>query len=466
MIKQFLLLILSIVILAGCSTTITPDSSTFNVSHTPKPSDMLVAISSTPSAMAQTTSVTASLTPEILKTKTPALTMDTTPTFTTTTIAEFPRPDPSSGVSQQCLNIGNTLPTGMVLTGTMILDAGQFKSDDKEGVVYLLDLSDRDISLMSELSLSTNKLPTYNNISPDRKWFYYFEPSSSGAGSQLHISSVDGQEQSVAYWNEMWGQVVYWLDSQRLIIWPPVDDLHPYGFAFILNPFSGEYQALPPKFSSGLNSLVLAVDYNPSLTRAVYLSGNYYILWDTQSQLDLWKKRGANYSYLLRGWSSNGNQFAYVVTNEDAKQSDIFLITPDGIETQLTHLAEAYPSVSEIYIEDMAWSPDGRYLAFITKVKDVDLYDMEGPTLMVVDVATQQVTDFCIVVSRYSGGHLIWSPTSQQVIVASPIDYQEYIKNASKGPAVPVEVVLVDIINKTATKLTENMAPVGWMIEP
>ena len=468
--KQFFFLIVVTVLLAGCTTTITPDSSTPYDSHTREPLNTPTAQPVTPSPVVPTTSVVASLTPRQLITGIPTPTRGIAPTLTATNataVTEFPSPAPGSGVSQQCLTVQNTLPPEMVLTGTLILDARSTGLPGYEGNVYLMNFPGSEISLMPELlGQPGNQIPTVYNISPDRKWFYYFETLTSRAGSRLHISSIDGQEQSVAYWDDGWGQFVNWLDSQRLVVWPPVDDLHPYGFAVILNPLTGELQELPPKFASGLNSLVLAIDYNPSLTRAVYLSGNYYILWDTQSQLDIWKRRGANYSYLLRGWSLDGNQFAAVLTKEDVRQSDIFLITPDGQETQLTHLTEAYPAMSEIYIEDMIWSPDGRYLAFITKVKESDIYNIKGPTLMVVDVVTQQVTDYCIVVSRYSGGHLVWSPTSQQIVIASPIDYQAYIENAPKGIAVPLQVVLVGILSNTATRLIENMTPMGWMLEP
>jgi WD40 repeat protein len=396
--------------------------------------------------------------------------MDIAPTLTATNataITQFPLPVLESGVSQQCLTIGNNLPAGTVLTGTLILDARPTSTTGNEGDVYLMTFPSGEIgSMPGVLGLSSNQIPTVYNISPGGKWFYYFEPLTSRAGDQLHISSINGQEQLAANWHEGWGQAVNWLDSRRLVVWPPVNDLHPYGFAIILDPFTGELHELPPNFTSSLNSLVLVVDYNSSLTRAVYLSGNYYILWDTQSQVDLWKRRGANYSYLLRGWSPDGDRFAAVITREDAKQSEIFLITPDGQETQLTYLAEAYPTMPEIYIEDLAWSPDGRYLAFVTKVKNDDVYDIEGPTLMVVDITTQQVVDYCIVASRYSGGHLVWSPTSQQLIVATPTDYQEYIENAPKGIVTPLHVVLIDIINQTATKLGENMAPMGWMVSP
>jgi hypothetical protein len=79
------------------------------------------------------------------------------------------------------------------------------------------------------------------------------------------------------------------------------------------------------------------------------------------------------------------------------------------------------------------------------------------------DLATQEVTDYCIPLEAYGEGDdsilffvprrpsPIWSPDSQQLVVES-----HYAKDASR-------VIIVDVAHAAAVQIAENMMPVGWM---
>lgn len=189
------------------------------------------------------------------------------------------------------------------------------------------------------------------------------------------------------------------------------------------------------------------------------MSGDYYVLLDTQNQTDIWRMRGADF-LVSPEWSPDGSRFAMVITNGELEQSDIFIVTEDGHETQLTHLAEMYPSVQEITIENMKWSPDGQAIAFSVHLQD-DLHQTDRPILMTVDVTTQLVTDYCIVALRF-----LWSPNSQQLVLASPTDNQEYSDFTNQEGTPPINSVVVDVVREIAARVAENMEPIGWMIFP
>jgi hypothetical protein len=442
--------------------TIVPIATTslpFTVTGTPTTRSTTIAQTST---VIQPSSVILSPTKTLKPTRTVSPTPQATPTRS---IFDFPAPVSGSVVRQQCLTLQDDLPDGQNMKGTVVLGTEKLDRLGIYGEAYLIDMQNGTTHLAFKTQFKGDFVPSIYRISPDRKWFFYFETLADGKGSQLHISAIDGREMPVAYWDLAWGDSAEWLDDRRLIVWPPSDWIN--GIYIILNPFTGEWQKQVADAHVVRNSSITypMIHYNPNLKQAIYQSGDsIYILWDIPSNQEIWIKRGANF-YVPPRWSPDGTQFAMVITQSDFRQSDIFVVTPDGRETQLTHLAEAYPSISEIYIEDMEWSPDGRYIAFTVFGRN-DVVEFKGPTLMVFDVATRQITDYCVVVSEYSGGYLVWSPDSKQVVVASPIDYLEYIETAPKGVKPHVRVVWLDIEKGVAAQIAEDMAPMGWMLSP
>jgi len=376
-------------------------------------------------------------------------------------ILDFPTPSANSAVIQHCLGIQNDLPKDRSYTGTIILDNRKLSLINKDGLTFLMHLPDLREQIMPEIRGMKDIIPNYNNISPSRKWFFYFLPSGQ-AGSRIHIRSIDGKEWPIAYWDDAWGQGVEWVNDHMLLILPKDEADWLNGINISLDLDSGKWEKITPTLPSGLNIDTPFISYSPTMMRAIYHSGDSFVLWSPESQQDIWRKGRANL-FSTPGWSPNGNYFAMSFMKDEVRQSDIFLVNPDGQEIQLTDFSKAYPNMNEIYIEDMEWSPNGRYISFTLTVED-NVNTIKSSDLMLVDIETKQVIDYCL--TFYERGHFVWSPNSEQILFATPVDYKEYIETIHQVKEQKVEVLLVDIKKEVAVKISEDKVAVGWMVTP
>jgi hypothetical protein len=356
----------------------------------------------------------------------------------------------------------------MTLMGALVLDTSLFSLFRIEGDMFLMNLRNHDTlplpRTQGQVDLGINGYA----VSPNRKWFAYIEPSATDVRGRLHVISADGQDQPVvARWDNAWGQIEGWLDDQQLILRPSVSRLDDVGTIMVLNPFTGEWKKLSPDFARGINidvKLIPPVFYNTSLTRVIYLSGQYLVLWDIQSQKELWRKPGGNFT-VMPEWSPDGSRFAMVIYEHNPQTNfihdELYMVDQDGRETQLTRLSDSYSSMPEIHIERLEWSPDGHYIALLLDVQD-DVHEYKKWNLVVVDVATKQVTDYCI----SAKSNPVWSPNGEQLVVTTPIDYGEYKMAVDSGKIPHVRVVLIDVGGQFAVQLANDIIPVGWMILP
>ena len=196
-----------------------------------------------------------------------------------------------------------------------------------------------------------------------------------------------------------------------------------------------------------------------------YISGDYFVLWDVQTNTDIWRSL-----FFLKSsyqWQRpKRDKIALAVSSGDFVTtlfSELFVLDQDGQATQFTHLTEAYPSVRQIEITNINWSPNGRYVAFSLHLDDAT-NEFKTPTLIVVDTETKQVKDFCIVVAEYSP--IVWSPDSQKIVVTSPADYEEYQRTIHTPVKQQGDVILVDVAANNATRIIKDTVGAGWMITP
>ncbi|MBN2148152.1 MAG: PD40 domain-containing protein [Anaerolineales bacterium] len=396
--------------------------------------------------------------------QTPSPTIDNTLTpVPETGIQEFPSPIPDQGVQQKCALIEQADPSGTNLEGTLILGVNPLDEYGDIGEVYTMSMNNLILHRWFTATNQIDLFPMVGRISPNFQRYLYFEPLPTGEGSQLHIATITGQEIPVAYWEATWGSSAEWLDDRRIIIWPSRTVEQDLGTAVVLDPLSGQWQQVNPDFPSGINNWIPMVSYSPDLSHAIYLSGNDFVLLDLQSRQDSWRKDGVYFYQPL--WSPDGSQAAMIFTEPEGSLSNLFLVTLDGQEVQLTRFQDAYPSVSEIYIEKMAWSPDGRYIAFLVLVGNGDQV-IKGPTLMVVDIDSRQVMDYCMIASRYHTGNIVWSSDSLWLAVASPLEYDKYLEVAPKGERFSQGTFLINIADGLAMQIAENVIPLGWMVSP
>jgi Tol biopolymer transport system component len=169
-------------------------------------------------------------------------------------------------------------------------------------------------------------------------------------------------------------------------------------------------------------------------------------------RLPLWSVDGANLAII-----------ANIVNDSSATKNEFFIVSKDGGEfRQLTHLTDEFDHVS---IDNYAWSPDGKQIAFWLNDGTRDT-TMQGKAseLMLLDVTTGEITDLCMqgISIRFNddtdGIHMIypqpvWSPDGSQIMIT-----QLDTKNSKK-----YNVLVVDIASKSAYKVAENLEPVGWM---
>jgi Tol biopolymer transport system component len=111
--------------------------------------------------------------------------------------------------------------------------------------------------------------------------------------------------------------------------------------------------------------------------------------------------------------------------------------------------------------DNYSMSPDGKLLAFWILAQPSPF---EEAQLAVLDIDTGAVTNYCIkgdpfLDNAYGQESLlapIWSPDSTQLLV---------ISRPQENPELR-RVVMVDIVNKYAAQINQDMEPVGWMVTP
>ena len=451
------LLLVTVALWVGCTGTLTPGSPLVHETGTA----LLISPSSTTRA-APTPTVTRPMTPTPLPpSPTPAVT--STPTI-----------PPEARLTIQCLDVAPTLPPQAASAGIVILDGHVGASLD----TFLLDMATGAATLLTKPNENLINVA----VSPDRERMAYnrilFDvdgPSSKVIEDKLVIATAEGQVQKAILWEQGWVGITGWLDDERLIINmaghdPDESTRKKADTLLMLDLFTGQRRILRPDFPQIYDTYpVLEWEgwsetvYDPTLTRVVY-PGPGYVLWD----LEVGHALATLVSNLLHPprWSPDGAQFVVAADptlGEESLAFELFSVSRDGQTiTQLTHL-KAYDSDADMW--GYSWSPDGRQLAFwlSTDSRSAGHPDTSTPRrLAVLDLVTQDVTDYCLPLDEY--GELgtipifweglpspLWSPNGQQLIVES-----RYDRDASR-------VILVDLVQGFAAQVAENMQPVGWI---
>ena len=252
--------------------------------------------------------------------------------------------------------------------------------------------------------------------------------------------------------------------------------------ARILNPFTQEYAPLrtdwygvyAPK-NTAENKLVhwkfdnhatefgyihgANIFYDPSLTRVLYPKDNNVVsLVDVENETEIASAQFEDWGKLPT-WSPDG-QFLSIVSHE-GNADEFYLISRDGGEFQkITNLSEElnFGSISEV-----VWSPDSKQIVFWLNTIPGELEDGAQSELAILDIRSRQVTRLCIPgISNYayepwSMNHPepIWSPDGRYIMFTQWDD-----------PAAPKKynVLVIDTETGNVEKISENTAPIGWMV--
>lgn len=443
--KKLLQILLIVFVLAGCSTGPIIPSQT--------PSNNLA----TPAVLAIPPTVTLStISPEV--TSTPILQPISEPTAID---------DQNAGVDSKCIEVSQDLLKDQMGNGVAVLEDQRIGADNL--VVpgfYLLNMKTG-----ASINLSRQGERFLNgSVSPDGTLL-----SVEAGFSKLLIMLADGKVKKELPLGKGWGSNGVWQDNQHLMI--DIAGLDPDesralkpGKLLWLDPFTGEKRILAPNFPNIYNGYPLPnwgnqwghslVVYNPSLTRAVYLSdwGINYVLWDMQKKKPLMSwTQFANAEQNIPRWSPDGEKFImYGILGKLSTMPEgpylpykLYLVDNDGNFSQLASVSV------NLQIDDYFWSPSGRYIA-LTLLGNIASDGYYNDKLAVLDTKTKEITDYCVEFrpSGESEPSLIWSPDETQILLNDKYSQENR------------RVILVDLAKGTAFPIAQDMIATGWMKAP
>jgi hypothetical protein len=400
------------------------------------------SVSPTSTSLATLSPSTATPTPTTSLTPAPSVTITPESTQTLT-----------PNVRSQCLELETELPVDIVIEGALVLygkDEGILPDGKEE--VYLYDLSTRQSALLSPTEDGILREYERVAVSPDGRWFAYNETIPDLVGEEkyvrLRIMATDGEQIPLSDQPEEWGQIIGWLDDERLALtlWDRYD-----GTVIVLNPFKLQSQVILPTFPDlspngsyswyavGTKPIVI---YDPTLTLVAYYKGRAdnpwgnYALWDVALQKLLWERPTIAYDNTKPVWSPDGSWVAIALgiadENDDPPSSNsiLYLIARDGEETRITNGVSG----------SLSWSPDGRYLAF---------WDILRWSLALLELKNRQITVYCVEPS--AGRDPIWSPDGRWIAMNADV------------PDAATGVVIIDTIGQRAYRIVNDLVVRGWM---
>ena len=321
----------------------------------------------------------------------------------------------------------------------------------------------------AQISLPEKAFPDYA-VSPNGKWLAFTELGDTD--KWIRILTGDGQLSQSIVQESDWFQIIGWLDNERLLIDREAEPLHA---TVALNPFTGHQLELASNYPENYSidapyrrweryAFTVSV-YNSKLNKVVYiglpddpLHLSYQILDFKTNEMILEVDTAdvANQPPIL---APDGDKFIVSMPSRKLTltnyipDSELYEISFDGLVRKLTHLAEYFEIGVEI--SQYRWSPNGRFIAFWMEPNPpAGLHDpyME---LAVLNMATQEVTLYCVKGDFRDGGWApIWAPNSQQVMV-------KILDETGIG-----QIVIVDIIHEVAFRVAGDLNPYGWIVSP
>ena len=365
----------------------------------------------------------------------------------------------ASGVKSVCLDVKPVFSPDPRFQGQLVLKS--FGSSTTN--IFLFNLS----------SGAKLGLPEYTDditTSPDGKWLSYESSEGSGGGKPWLVFQDPKGKQIKYRWADWaypewlgsdWLSYSIFVNNQSLEI-PPTQVIGPT--AGPGTRLKSEYPGLEPfmgPVGSPFHFGTRSVKYDPSLELVVYekydeKNGPALVLYDRLNGKTLASLPDNSYEHYLNDpiWSADGQFFVaaliqgYTPDHSDDPE-DWFRIGRDGTVEQLTHFKEQNlnEKLSEAHL-----SPDGKKLAFFVQLPpDANHY------LIVLDLNSRVMTDYCLSGGFSSAGYLVWSPDARYLVVSQ------------SNPLTPLDrTVLIDLENGQAMQVSEeeNTHPEGWLNLP
>ncbi len=393
---------------------------------------IFMLISSCSNVATSTNSIASTATIQI-STNTPTSTAKNIPTDTPTPVLL-----PLRKFTKHCLNVEHATTKGFLSKGTIFLR--NFNSDE----ILLLTNSDEKPRVLTGVPEGSP-----DGVSQNWAWMFYGDS----------VISSNGELVTTPHRNNQWGNLQGWLDSERIIFQGPNRKSE---MLYIYNPFTQQEQIFAPHVTdryqydrelSGWPVWKFVPD--PTLTRMAYVRAGQQlpelVLMDIENGKVLWTlDRVSPGERHMPVWSPDGSQLAVISDDyqsvAETYRWEVFTVNREGESTPWIDIQVKPEGLYWLLGEQVAWSPDGRYIAFYSE------------SLYILDTMSRQVVDYCIPYTAETGDSInvrkaiIWSPDSRQVIF-QPSNYQ---------------AVVIDIDNDRAMQLVDDIAlePLGWILSP
>jgi hypothetical protein len=405
-------------------------------------------------------------------TKLPTVIPESTLTLAPLPIEAKPTPIQLPPIKTQCVDSSKNSQE-LNLRGVVALNKAA-KPDSPNYGFYLLNLKNgntiKDVNegLWTQVS-PDRKFLAYENLGEDADFLRLL--NSNGEMTNEVKLSFDGK--IVSYFN--------WQNSEQLRILH--ESIGNKLSAKLLNPFTQKYMTLRTdwkevyrpsnpfedklvqwKFDQHAISATYVyganILYDQSLTRVLYPKGNGVVsLVDVENETELANAQFQNWGE-LPSWSPDGQYLS--ILNHEGNTDEFYLVSRDGREFQkITNFSEVMGLASVL---ESAWSPDNKKIAFWLNTGESEEVDGAQSELAILDIVSKQVTRLCIQgISNYAYKHQwtmnhpepIWSPDGRYIMFTQWDD-----------PAAPKKynVLVVDTETGAVEKISENTAPIGWMV--
>lgn len=385
-----------------------------------------------------------------------AQTLVTTPDVTKTTISFFAVtliPTPVVGppfrsfdqLARRCPRTLDSLSPGFLTRGTVFMIR---PSDSYRGDLLMLTSQDEHPRV--------SDLPVWT-VSPDGNWLVLWDWLYDDI---LTFISHDGQQRFSYTWNEEWISM-WWLAGTDSV----VAQIGREAAVDILEIPTGRMERFAPNlldvYTYGREYsgwFVWKVVPDPTLTLFVYMRDvgevipalaivereNNKTLWELRrftpgdgTIAPVWSPDGQWLAISATDYFTVVNREIYGPIDEDATHLELFTVSRDGEAIQWLDVKQTDSVGHRVRMNELRWSPNGRYLAFVS-----------GDNLCLLDMQVQQIYDLCVSRAEY----VTWSPDSKQMIV-----------KREDAPA-----VVIDLEKNIAAPLVDdlNIRPFGWLKAP
>lgn len=395
---------------------------------------------------------------------TPISTFQPTLTGTTSPVVELTSDPVINLVTEKCLTPESTLAFIPSEEAIVLLEPSGRQ-------LFLWDPSDNEIS---EISNRMDNGITLFDVSPNNRWLIFGEYRFGDSKDRvLQLFSKDtGITTSIGI-DDYYSDFV-WINDEALQMSPNAWDEQMLLPATILDPFQGIWQEISLDLSDiffypgeivygwgeyAYNHFVI----DPTLSYAVYpVNVEAYDEFPIRLiRIENEEVIGELVTYDFFGrspqWAPTGTEIAVITdirrTFEEYQlfdhRQEIFTMSLKGEIKRETHLAEQYDSV---FITQYEWSPDGTKIAiWISTDPESPLTD-STTNLLVLDIPTGALTDYCEFNMWPDFNSTVWSPDSHQILFGEVDQASGNITN-----------YLLDIASDSLFKLEMKMLPVGWL---